>query len=265
MNVLHGAAERPQHAVSKYAVWCALTFFVATLVFRFSQFSYQHLLSRAASDRVLVHDFGTAYSGQTRQHVFRVANRWDKPVVVRHVVAECGCTTLDNDLVGKTIAVGQELAVPVKLLVPFTEGEFRKRAFVHFSEDDPRPLLLEMRARIRQIVSYSAPRVEITARSTSDVRSQTFTVAHVLGAPPFKLARVSTSTPTLRAEFEALTDSEAMEADTWRVKVTTVPPLAEVRTGGNVFLHAIDPEAQPLVVRAVVAVEPSAASDQVGE
>ncbi len=59
-------------------------------------------------------DFGKVRQGQTLEHGFRLSNGGDVAIVISKAESSCGCTTV-KDLVGRTIAPGNGVDVPVSL------------------------------------------------------------------------------------------------------------------------------------------------------
>jgi hypothetical protein len=239
---------------SVHACRAATVFFVATLAFCAGQAVYFSFVHRRG-DRVFEHDFGTVFSGETREYVFRARNNIGKPVVVSGVVSECGCTAVDGELEGTTIDAGSAIEVPLRWTAPSTKGKFNKRVFVHFTDRSRPPLKLRIRASVRPRISCSPDHVDIDAASTYDAQARTVTVSLVSGAPPFELARVSTDTSLLSAAWEPV--GKSGDRPRWRVTIKTVPPLREGRIEGNVFLHASDPTLEPVPLIARLSVRPA--------
>jgi hypothetical protein len=203
-----------------------------------------------------VYDFGTAYSGETKVHVFQVKNVWQSPRTIERVAAECGCAVFGTDIQGTTIDVGESIDVPVRWVVPNRLGRVKTKMMLVFSEGVPTRMSLVIGAQVRQRLAFSRDRVFIEAE-TNDARSQTFTVERLASAPPFELVRVSTDTEFLAATLEDNHELESTDAEaSWRVTVSTVPPLPKERIDGHVFFHGSRPDMPPVSLPAVVFIRP---------
>ncbi len=238
-------------------LWLSACFFLATVLYNVGR-SVDPAADggNSALQAGYVHDFGTVYLMETREHVFRVQNVWGSPLVIDRVISGCGCTAIGTDLEGRKVEIGETFEVPVRWIAHNASGTFSSNVLVTFQDAARSPLRLKVRVTVVPQIVYSPERFVIEATSANDTRSQSLTVTCVAGTQRFELASVTTNSEILSATFDPARHSESGEVVEWTVTVTTVPPLPEGRRSCNVFLQSADPALAPLGIPAEVTLDP---------
>lgn len=242
---------------SRRAIWVCATLLAVSVA---REIAALYAPAVQASDRVVPlasFDFGDVFSGETREHIFKITNGRATPMVVDRVVAECGCTTVSRKINGKTVAPMETLEVPVRWTAVDSEGPIVKRVVLIFGHTDRSPASLTIKARVKRRVSCSATRFVLNLSGTDQSASQTITVSRVSGAPAFDISSVTTSTSRLAAILTENssgdeTESRAPHPASWRITVRTVAPFGPGRTEASVFLNTSDPALPTIILPATI-------------
>lgn len=93
-------------------------------------------------------DLGTVAGGSEVPFSFVVRNAGGRPLTIRRVVAECGCTTTSDDLAGQQLPPGESVVLRGLLHTRGLSGEVTKAIWLQ-SDDPQRPVVrLTLAARI---------------------------------------------------------------------------------------------------------------------
>ncbi len=183
--------------------------------------------------------FGQAFVGDNIDHTFHVVNVGRQPIQISRVWTECGCTAVGIDLNGRLIEPQQSFDVPVRLALSTSEaGNMERKVIVEFADKPGHRLLLKLTGRVEPRWSWSPQLVVFDALSASQQSSRVITVTRNRDLPPATIERVDSSASWLHAEFERC--SSCSDARSWRITVSTVPPLVNGRQDAVLEVQASD-------------------------
>lgn len=246
---------------SQRAIWASGVFLAASICYNLGQFVYE--LVGGENHRVTagpVHDFGDVFWGQEKEHVFEIQNTWHMPLVIERVIAECGCTTISDELKGRTIAPQDTIEVPVRLQIGNMEGEFAKRVLIFFKEKSHPSIALMVKGIAKPGISWSPPEITFDTISTEDEVTKTITIRQVAGSPPITVRDVRSNSHFLSVQWERVASNDGRGLLEWVVRVSTVPPLPPGRVNQNFFVMTSDPVVNAIPVSVALIVRANAAS-----
>jgi len=112
-------------------------------VFMMSMYSQAQNNATAVGDSIIfekiVHDYGTIIQGSNGETEFVFVNKGQKPIILNHVSASCGCTS--PDWTKKPILPGEKGSVKVKYDTDVL-GSFTKSVVVSSNASNPNVTLI---------------------------------------------------------------------------------------------------------------------------
>ena len=203
-----------------------------------------------------VHDFGERAASETVTHTFILRNTGTAPLVITKVRAGCGCTTTSLD--SKTLAPGETTDLEVRFKLKGRRGKQSSAVYVHSNDPNERVYRLEMKGVVESggtdagqppprghtvQIRVEPGKVTVTPETLAlgDVLEDQSTTGDIMlsikepdtvGVPT-----VTTDQPDrLRTEVDPL-----IEGQSYRIKVTLIPPLTPGPFAGVVRINADHP------------------------
>jgi hypothetical protein len=228
---------------SGWLIWISAFLLAASLIKNAVQ-GYQHSRSAFAlrCDEPVFH-LPLAFSGDVVEHTFHVTNVSTRPVQVQKVTPECGCTTISNDLKGRTIRPHESFAVPIKLKITGAEkGDLQKKVVIQFATEPPRNLVLKIAGTVEQRWNWSPETVVFDEIRGGETHSRSVNLQLHPYAPSASITEVATS-KYLSASFEPRSSPET-NRKMWTITVSLKPPLPPGRHKGVIVVSTSDPLGQ---------------------
>lgn len=94
------------------------------------------------------HNFGELHRMETGEHLFRIKNEINSPLTIHRIIPSCGCTVVDQNLIGKKVDAGGVFEVPVRWTGVSEAGRYTSRVLVTFQRAAQRPAELMLRAEV---------------------------------------------------------------------------------------------------------------------
>ncbi len=193
---------------------------------------------------------GDVFSGQAQRHEFVVANTGTTAVTVKAITASCGCTTYAKELIGKRVAAGKRLTIPVTWNVAAQPGKQHKQIAVHFEEWKAWSLPLQIEGEVKAAYTLSSPQISFGTIASDTAMAQEATITFAEGSP----SRRVTSAQCSHAGFD-VTLVETENPRVQKIVVQTLPPLTLGRLSTSILLLT---EQGSLVLPIIAAVESEA-------
>lgn len=164
------------------------------------------------------HDFGTAETGDKVEHTFLVQNAGTAPLVISQVRAACGCTTAD--VAGREVPPGG--TTELKVVLDLRDRKGSQNSVVTLKSNDPEhgELKLSLVGSAVTRVTITPPMIDVGRVRLADSSAQGRARIQVAQGLDLKFVGISTSSPSLVAEF-------GEEADSARSILLSVNPGAE--------------------------------------
>lgn len=194
--------------------------------------------------------FGSVPDDRPLEHCFVIENKGDSPLLIDRVTGDCeGCLSISLET--NAIAPGRSAIVEMTLDTGLLEGDFAKNLFLR-TNDPKRPvLILSLWGTVvpRYIVRPRSVVFEMAAKMNAV--TQVVSIVNKAGSPE-RLSLVACSTGNFTG-----TVLPGLTAETCELRVSTVPPLPDGLTCGDIILSSSNPAAPRCVVRVAAYVPPA--------
>lgn len=168
---------------------------------------------------------------QVMHHTFRVRNEGRSPTTVTGVWADCGCTSLERDLVGTTLAAGEEIAIPIAVEVSANDDQLVKSIRLQFSAGSPPQLRLWIKGRVHPFWVTTPTELNLSAEHFTD----RVIIRPATGAPIIQPATVITNHPDVDVDLTSIDDSNS-----WALDVQFAGALTIDRHEALIFVQSED-------------------------
>ncbi len=162
-----------------------------------------------------LHDFGKVLPGQVSKHRFSLTNTTDSPWTFAKLIPSCSCTVASTS--AQTIAPSKTETVEVEYKAPKNNGDDRRKVGVQFAETGSPMFWLEVKARVRQPMSFF-PEYIALSQVGKDVTESFFEI-HNYTSDLVKLEAPRCSEPWLEAELRPIEGTSPDVKQVWRVVV----------------------------------------------
>lgn len=198
-----------------------------------------------------VFDFGTAKSGETIRHVFRVANHGRADLEILQLRTDCGCTVAKSST--KTVSPGEYVDVAADLSLVGLEGEVKKRVLIE-TNDARNPLaILMMRGNVEADI-HAKPRKLIIDESNSSVAAREHAIDLFCNDNvTFDVTGVSCRSSDLNVHFETIEKGKRYRL--YVARSTADSSMSELKT--QVLVRTSHPRESLLVIPVAITQAPS--------
>ena len=134
-----------------------------------------------------LHDFGSVTQGQKVDHLYRIKNRGDEPLIIIKIRTSCGCTAAT--LSAKTIPPGNTGEVKVTFDSTNFAGQITKT--IHLDSNDPRnpSTELTMQGKVSEIITVTPRTLNLGVLKAGSKKEEVLTLEN-RGSTPFVVTAV---------------------------------------------------------------------------
>ena len=152
------------------------------------------------------YDFGTASSGTTVAHVFKIRNSGTGTLIIGGVQTSCGCTAATPSK--STLAPGEESAIAVSFDTRFDKGAATRTITVFTNDLKAQKILMTLKGVIKVEVDASPEQIAFGEVKRGAVQSRQVLINDLMAGGDFKVTGVANASPAIRAAIVPRTDGK---------------------------------------------------------
>ncbi len=208
-------------------------------------------------------DFGVVPKGEVIAANFKVLNEGTAPLEIKTVRPTCGCTIADFP---ESIAAGSEGVIKARLDTMDFTGPINKALLLMTDDPETPSVSLVIKAMVQPFLEI-LPRamIRINAIQTEEATEKVYLVANENVTKSYKVTKVESAVPFVKASFRLLEKSEAVDerqGKQYEITVTLTDDVPPGPLNAKVTIHTDHPKAPKVpfkvigVVRALLNVTP---------